>query len=277
MGFVSRCFGSHPIRNPSQEGESPTLKPGAIQSMGHLDFDTKWQAALPHVIAVCRRSVRDRQDVDDIVQEVAMRCLRGLPSFRGDCSFLSWALTITNNEIKRFMAQKQRAGRVEVPLDKVIEHTPKLLPTVPPPTEPSTERPWLREVVQAAVVDGYLTDSMAAVLLTRSACPELTWTAIGHTLGLSANRCAVTQYRALMALGVYLFIQRPDLLGGRQAITEACQQARTRAVDPLTAEEVEVFQEMVLEQRRQYRRRRWHHQDLLRRACLKVGQHLALP
>jgi RNA polymerase sigma factor (sigma-70 family) len=243
--------------------------------MGDLDFTTEWQAALPHILAVCRRTVPERHEVDDIVQEVARRSLRGLPSFRGDCSFLSWVLTITHNEIKRFM--KRRARRLEVPLDTVREHTPKLLPTVPPPTEPSTERPWLREVVQAAVVDGYLTDAMAAVLLTHSAFPELTWTAIGQKLGLSANRCAVTQYRALTVLRVYLFIQRPDLLGGRQAITAAWQQARTRAVDPLTAEEVEVFQELVLEQQRQGRRRRGHNHDLLRRACLKVGQHLALP
>jgi len=43
---------------------------------------------------IADRVLRDRQLMDDVLQEVAIRALRGLPSYRGDAPLGAWLCRI---------------------------------------------------------------------------------------------------------------------------------------------------------------------------------------
>ena len=86
----------------------------------------------------------------------------------------------------------------------------------------------------------------------------------------------MTHCRAIPKLRVFLFVQRPDLLGGHECIAQAFARALVGNRDrPLTADEAQAFRRVVLEQQTGSRRVGWR--QALRAACDRVIKELPLP
>ena len=64
------------------------------------------------VFAFVYRMVTRREDAEDLTQEVLLRCLRGLSSFRGDSQFKTWLFSIATHTCVDHLRKKQ-SWRVE--------------------------------------------------------------------------------------------------------------------------------------------------------------------
>ncbi|HVZ31671.1 MAG TPA: RNA polymerase sigma factor, partial [Polyangiaceae bacterium] len=66
---------------------------------------------LPRVRNLVRYLVRGDRDVDDLSQEALLAILQGLPSYRGDGAFRSWADRVVVRRV--FATRKSPAHRLE--------------------------------------------------------------------------------------------------------------------------------------------------------------------
>ena len=238
------------------------------------DFETNWRSVRQQVLLYCYRAAGNRDDGEDIFQQVAVRAWRGYPSFRGECAFVSWAIAIARRETARVMGRRSERALAETSLDVVAEEAPGLLPSVSPPAVPS-DKHWLTRAASAAVAAGELTECEASVLSARVSLPDCSWEQIGSLLCMDGGACAVIHCRAVPKLRVFLFLHRADVLGGKEAIAVAFAAARISKNDPLTADEAAAFRHSVLETGALYRKPGW--MTSLRAACGKVIRRLALP
>lgn len=70
------------------------------------------------VASLISRYVRDRDEVQDLVQEVFIKAYRALPRFRGDSAFYTWIFRIAVNTAKNYIASRgRRASEMKVDLD----------------------------------------------------------------------------------------------------------------------------------------------------------------
>jgi len=238
------------------------------------NFEKNWRNVRQQVQNYCYRAAGNRDDGEDIFQQVAVRAWRGYASFRGECAFLSWALAIARRETSRVMGSKSERARAETSLDTMAEETPDKLPSIPKPGLPGDGN-WLMCAAQAAAAGGVLTESEGTVLSARVSLPDCSWEQIGSLLSMEGNACAVMHCRAIPKLRVFLFQNRAELLGGLEAIKAAFDCALETKSDPLTQGEAEVFRRIVLDRRSDYRKPGW--QLALRSACGKVVRRIALP
>ena len=88
-------------------------------------FDDLMRLHLPRVWAVVWRMVRQREDTEDVVQEVFLTAYRGLAEFRGEARLSTWlhriAVTRALNHLER---AEERASRARVELDDVLDALP---------------------------------------------------------------------------------------------------------------------------------------------------------
>jgi len=241
------------------------------------DFETEWNAVHAQVRRYCLGQVNNPADVDDIVQKVAVRAWRGFGTFRGDAAFLTWVIAIARREIAREMGRRGEQRRRESSLDTILETAPGQLLNVAAPEEapPAADARWVAAEVRGAVAAGELSEAEGQVVLARLARPEPSWEEVGVRLGITANAAAVTHCRAIPRLRVYLILHAVERLGGLDAVAEAFDGARHDLDDPLSDDEAEVFERIVLRGERNYRRVGWR--LALRAAATKVVQRLPLP
>jgi len=72
--------------------------------------------------AVVRGVLGDRDEVEDVIQQVYVKVYRGLPRFRGDAKFSTWLYQIARNEAIN-LAKKKRMDTM--PIDDVSLATPE--------------------------------------------------------------------------------------------------------------------------------------------------------
>jgi len=234
-----------------------------------LVFDDRWATVTRQVKVFCRRNARSTADAEDLSQLIATRAWRGRTSFRGDSSYLTWVLRIAEREASRLHA------RYAIRDDRELSLDPGSGFDVP---AAERERPrdcsWLVPAIHDAERAGALRPFEARVILRRLAPSEENWVTIGVHLGASATNCAVSHYRGVAKLRVFVFVSRPEVVGGIAALHAAFVATGADLRTHLTALESEVFERIVLDRRRDYRRRGW--QAALRGACAKVAQHMAV-
>lgn len=239
------------------------------------DFETEWNKVSQQVLAFCYRNVDPPSEAEDIFQQVTIRAWRGYSTFNGGAAFLTWVMTIARREIARVTSHRQQRLKTEASLEVVAETAPDILPSLPAPEMVSVDYSWLSEVTKIAATNGTLTQIESATILTRLAHSEESWDAIGAVLGISGTTCATVHCRAIPKLRMFLFMYRPDLLGGIPAISEAFTRALADKNNRLNVQEIEVFQRIILDGQVNYRKAGWR--LALRSTCGKVIKWLALP
>lgn len=77
-----------------------------------------WSRHAPHIDMVVRRLVGpDRDEAQDIAQEVWIQIFRALPSYRGDSKFATWAHRIAVNRTLNALRRTHRLAKIEVDMD----------------------------------------------------------------------------------------------------------------------------------------------------------------
>ena len=243
-------------------------------------FEDAWHPIAGQVAAMCRAQAGGR-DADELYQRVMIRAWRGHDGFRGDSAYLTWVRQIIIREAGRLAAEREAQVRRQVALEAAAGADGEGLAMDSQNGDGATA-PWIAGAVTIAGPDGGLpavidqaartgTLSVAehAVLTARLRHPDDTWERLADRLGLTATTCAVTHCRAVPKLRVFLFLHRPDILGGPAAIAAAFEQSSGL----LTIAEAEAFRFLVIEGRHDYRRRGW--QTALRGGCATMAAQLA--
>jgi DNA-directed RNA polymerase specialized sigma24 family protein len=233
---------------------------------------------------MCRAQARNGLDTEELYQRVMIRAWRGHGGFRGNSAYLTWVRQIIVREAARMAAVREAELRRRVAVDpaRAVEITAVAdAGRVAGGRPDDTAAPWiagpgsaagpgdLAGVLDQAIRVSAVSPGEHAVLTARLRHPDHTWEQLGAMLGVTATACAVTHCRAVPKLRVFLFLHRPDVLGGPDEIAAAFNRASRR----LTAAEAEAFTFLVLHDRAGYRRRGW--QTALRGACATVAEELA--
>ncbi|MFY0583782.1 sigma-70 family RNA polymerase sigma factor [Cystobacter fuscus] len=109
--------------------EEPRLR--AVMEGRREDAEALVMQLLPRVRNLVRYSVRADSDVDDITQDALIAILRGLPSYRGEGAFASWADRVVGRVT--FAASKRaRVERTRLKQDEEEELAPVLADDAPP-------------------------------------------------------------------------------------------------------------------------------------------------
>jgi len=88
-------------------------------------FDDLVRLHLPRVWAVVWRMLRQRQDTEDVVQEVFLAAFQGLPGYRGEARLSTWLHRIAvSRAINHLQRAEERASRARVQLDDVLDGLP---------------------------------------------------------------------------------------------------------------------------------------------------------
>jgi len=213
-------------------------------------FDELWKAALPDLTHRCRCLTRDAAEAEELLGQVALRVWRGFPSFRGESSFRTWALRITEREAIRFGLRTQARRAREIPLDPQLHDPPA---PVPPSGEP--RYPLDPSVLRCALSRGDLSVTEVDVVQARLRRPGVGWEQLAAELGMTANACAVAHCRAIPKIRVHALTHHLTELG-EERVRAAFRAARP-GPPPLTPAEAEAFAMVVLRGRADYRRRGW--------------------
>lgn len=75
----------------------------------------------PRLRGLAAQLMRDRQLVDDALQDVYLQAYRGLPAFRGDAALGTWLYRITYN-VCMSQARQRQSERVDVDPDTLAGH-----------------------------------------------------------------------------------------------------------------------------------------------------------
>jgi len=143
----------------------------------------------PTVFAAVRSVIGDRDDVEDVVQEVFIKMFKGLANYRGDSKFSTWIYRIARNESIN-AARKNVISSMPIE-DAVIEAPSATRPDVQ--MSRSAERSDLeRHLAQ-------LDDNYRTVLELRY-LGERSYAEIGETLGLPIGTVKSYIYRAKIEL-----------------------------------------------------------------------------
>lgn len=127
-----------------------------------------------------------RRDVEDVVQDVFVAALQGLPKFRGECQLATWLFRITINECRR--VSRRRWWRLSLPVADVEAR--------PADAATGLDDDTARQV-RAAV--GRLPSGHREVVVLRY-LEDLPIVEIGQILGLSRNAVEVRLNRARQRL-----------------------------------------------------------------------------
>ena len=71
-------------------------------------FDLLTLKYLHKIISLVGRYLRDKDEVQDVAQEVFIKAYRALPNFRGDSAFYTWLYRIAINTAKNYLVSKSR-------------------------------------------------------------------------------------------------------------------------------------------------------------------------
>lgn len=264
-----------------------------------LEFEKAWQEVEPAIARLCYRFAGSRDEADEILQRIRIRAWRGHSGFRGDGPYRAFVGIIARREARDFARQRFKRQARELPYDPERnditsasaearhDATPKdpLDPVAagidaahlaePDPDPPDIDVDGLIAAAEAHRV----LSSLESQVLRARACDEIdrSWDAIGLRLGKSANHVAQLHARAIAKIRVYLFLARPDALGGLASIARAFDNLQVGRSGPkLTPKESDAFSRAVLG-RCSRGTRTAVSVGALRGACLKLIRRLKSP
>lgn len=109
------------------------------------------------IISYAARMLNDRDEAEDVTQEVFIKAYRSLESFRGASSFSTWLYRIATNlcidRVRQRQRRPQQAYSLDEPLDKDEERGGRELPDTSSEPSGQVEREELRRQVRQTVAE----------------------------------------------------------------------------------------------------------------------------
>jgi RNA polymerase sigma-70 factor (ECF subfamily) len=149
-------------------------EPDAAPARRQLAIDELFGRYQTRVAVWCFRIARDREWAADLAQEVFLRALRNLSTFRGDAKFSTWLYTIARNHC--FNAAASKATRAEEPMDFL--QLPDSGPRIDRELEREEQIRHMREMLQENL------DETERQVMTLHYGEELTLDSVTKLLGL---------------------------------------------------------------------------------------------
>ncbi len=161
-------------------------------------FDGLVRLHLPRVWAVVWRMLRQREDTEDVVQEVFLAAFQGLPGYRGDARLSTWLHRIAvSRAINHLQRVEERASRARLQLDDILLDG---LPVAAGPGESPLQSLQAGELQRRlAECLEKLPGPFRAILALRDV-DETPYEAIAATLGIALGTVRSRLARARMAL-----------------------------------------------------------------------------
>ena len=153
------------------------------------DFIRKWTAAHNSLSAFLLSFMGNTEDVDDVLQEVAIVALSNYEKYDTSKPFIAWAIGIAKNVALNHMRKTKRAGdtvQVEL-LDHLAAATQRI----------ESENPILFEALESCVQK---VEGRAKQVLTMKYVDGLKIKLIAQKMELSPNTVSVSLYRIRAAL-----------------------------------------------------------------------------
>ena len=146
-----------------------------------------------YVWRICYRYVHNREDAEDLMQEVFFKAYRGLPDFKGDSSLKTWlsriSVNASLNKLRHWDRRPQESGES---IEELLEFMPQDADAVPN---------WVQNP-KAQIMSQVLKelDSEEIELIQMKDLEELTYQEISQKLGISLSAAKMRVHRARLAL-----------------------------------------------------------------------------
>jgi RNA polymerase sigma factor (sigma-70 family) len=269
----------------------------------HSQFTQAWNGVVQDVLKYCsRQQLNGRpilfEDAKDLTARVAVKVYKNLPTWKRESSFKTWVFAIARNETIDYFRRKQlelaRMKELTREADRQQRETDQAAYTANLSTYTANldafatnhaalgatgaDLPPQEQLkfLLAAVIRTkwpttnkfYLDDLDLRVLQLKTERPDTPTKKLADYLGLSPANFDVRYCRAQVAIRVYCFLHRPELVGGIQRLTQRFNQLIAKQPPALTPLEEAVFKSMVINSDFNTRPNGW--QDALRSACTKM-------
>jgi RNA polymerase sigma-70 factor (ECF subfamily) len=140
---------------------SPDLILARRAAAGHADaWDELVELYGERIYNLALHFAGNREEAEDLTQEIFLRLYTHLRQYRGDCPLVSWALRLSRNlciDHYRRNRQERRSLRVS---DEVLAHVPAV-------DDIHAETQWREEVEAVHAALGEMPEEMAEVVLLR--------------------------------------------------------------------------------------------------------------
>jgi RNA polymerase sigma-70 factor (ECF subfamily) len=167
------------------------------QGTGTLPTEEDVSAYAPRVYNLARKMLGSDEDAEDITQEVLLKAIRKLPSFRGDAALGTWLHRIAVNAVLGYRRKKatRHEHSVEDPLDD-LDSTGRAASGTTPPENELVQRET-KQLIEKAI--DTLPDKYRRVYVLADV-EELPNADIANRLGLSlpAVKSQLHRARAMM-------------------------------------------------------------------------------
>ncbi len=157
-------------------------------------FDELYQKYHHDVFQFLFYMVKNKEQAEDLVQEVYIRVLKSYGKFEGKSSEKTWLFSIARNVAIDFY-RKQKGWKQRI-LEKFDWTTQQVKDELPLPQEIALQREEIRRMYQS--LDHCTVDQRAVIILRY--LQELSIAETAETLGWTESKVKTTQHRALNVL-----------------------------------------------------------------------------
>ena len=108
----------HFLRAPPVESSDAELIHSSLQG-NQKSFGQLIQRHEPAILRMVYRQLRQREEAEDVVQQVFLQAYRYLGNFRGDSKFFTWIYTIALNLVRNHVRQRKirRTDSLDTPVN----------------------------------------------------------------------------------------------------------------------------------------------------------------
>ena len=255
---------------------SPSMPPDP-----HSEFTLAWSKVGQDVFRYCSRQQFNGlpiplEDAKDLTSTIAIKVCHGLPAWKREASLKTWVFAIARNVVLDYFRRKQieisRLKELTRDADRRLQEHDRLAYEEKASLPPGELLKFLLDAVLRTkwptTNKFYLEELDIQVLRTRVDHPEVSTKKLADYLGISPSAFDVRFCRAQIAIRVYCFLHRPELVGGIPHLRQRFNELISSVPPELNPTESAVFKDMVLEGDFTVRPNGW--QDALRSACTKM-------
>ena len=144
-------------------------------------------------VAMCRSLCGPRDDLEELLQDTYLEILRHLAGFRGEASFLTWAMAVARSQLHRQRRRQRRYAAGDEAVEFAASSFPELVGRGGRSPEDHTHDERLRVVIDEALAS--LSELDRKVFVLREA-EGMTAPEVARALGLSVSAVKSRLHRA---------------------------------------------------------------------------------
>ena len=148
------------------------------------------------VYSLAMKILRNREEAEEVSQDVFLKVYRGLSTFKGDSKFSTWIYRITYNRSLDYVSKKGRRLQVDS-IDSEREYNLSSVETIFDLLEAQEKRATIKDAIADLSEDD-------AVVITLHYFEELSLKEIADIMGIQANNVKVRLFRSRKRLAQIL-------------------------------------------------------------------------